>query len=59
MGKVRFTVDKNKLQNTLKTCDLVKIQEFEKKENLSLNKEIQANLEKELKDEMKELNYLK
>ena len=59
MGKVRFTVDKNKLQNTLKTCDLVKIQEFEKKENSSMNKEIQANLEKELENEMRELYYLK
>lgn len=59
MGKVRFTVDKNKLQNTLKTCDLVRIQEFEKKENSSINKEIQANLEKELENEMRELYYLK
>ena len=59
MGKVRFTVDKNKLQNTLKTCDLVKIQEFEKKENSSMNKEIQTNLEKELENEMRELYYLK
>jgi len=59
MGKARFVIDKNKLQNTLKTCDLVKIQEFEKKENSSMNKEIQANLEKELENEMRELYYLK
>jgi len=59
MGKARFVVDKNKLQNTLKSCDLVKIQEFEKKENSSMNKEIQTNLEKELENEMRELYYLK
>ena len=59
MGKVRFTVDKNKLQNTLNTCDLVKFQEFEKKDNSNISKEIQAYLEKELENEMRELNYLK
>ena len=59
MGKVRFTVDKNKFQNTLKTCDLVKMQEFEKKDYSNMSKEIQANLEKELENEMRELTYLK
>ena len=59
MGKARFTLDKKKFQNTIKTCDLVKVQEFEKKDNSNISKEIQANLEKELENEMRELNYLK
>ena len=59
MGKVRFTVEKDKLKNTLKTCDLTKIQEFEDKKNLSSDKEVQDSLEKELQNEMKELDYLK
>jgi len=59
MGKVKFTVEKDKLENTLKTCDLVKIQEFEKKENPVSDEEIIGGLEKELQVEMKELNYLK
>lgn len=59
MGKVNFTVEKEKLKNTLKTCDLSKIKEFEKIENSSLDKEILGSLEKELQNEMKELNYLK
>jgi len=58
MGKVRFTVEKDKLKNTLKTFDLRKIQEFENKGKSSFNKEIQDNIEKELKNEMRELNYL-
>ena len=59
MAKVKFTVEKNKLQNTLKTSDLGKIQEFEKKENRNSDNEIIASLEKELQIEMNELNYLK
>tara|TARA_B100001564_G_scaffold178720_1_gene150159 strand:+ start:1078 stop:1842 length:765 start_codon:yes stop_codon:yes gene_type:complete len=59
MGKVRFTLEKDKLRNTLNTCDLVKIREFEKKENLSSDKEILGGIEKEFQNEMKELNYFK
>ncbi len=59
MAKVKFTVEQDKFKNTLKTCDLSKIKEFEKKENSSSDKEDIGNLEKELKNEMKELNYLK
>ena len=59
MGKVKFTVEKNKLHNTLKTSDLGKIQEFEKKENWNSDKEIIGSLKKELENEMKELRYLK
>ena len=59
MAKVNFTVEKEKLKNTLKTCDLNKIKEFEIKENSILDKEILSSIEKELQNEMKELNYLK
>ena len=59
MAKVNFTVEKEKLKNTLKTCDLSKIKEFEIKENSFLDKEILGSLEKELQNEVKELNYLK
>ena len=59
MAKVHFSIEKEKLQNTLKTCDLTKIQEFEDKKNLSSDKEVQDSLEKELQNEMKELDYLK
>mgnify|MGYP001229156903 CR=1 FL=1 len=59
MGKVNFTVEKEKLKNTFRTCDLSKIKEFEKTQNSSSDKEILDSLEKELQNEMKELNYLK
>ena len=59
MAKVNFTVEKEKLKNTLKTCDLTKIKEFEIKGNSIPNKEILGSIEKELQNEMKELNYLK
>jgi len=58
MGKVRFTVDKNKFQKTLNTTDISKIQELVE-ENLDLKNQVKKSLEKELQSEMKELNYLK
>tara|TARA_B100000035_G_scaffold280622_1_gene261019 strand:+ start:1075 stop:1839 length:765 start_codon:yes stop_codon:yes gene_type:complete len=59
MGKVNFTLEKDKFQNTLKTCDLNKINGLELQKNLSPSEEIKHNLEKELQNEMRELNYLK
>ena len=59
MAKVNFTVEKEKLKNTLKTCDLNKIKKFEIKENSILDKEVLGSIEKDLQNEMKELNYLK
>ena len=85
LGKVKFTLDKEKFNNALKTTSFDKMQKLEEKEtfvearenpntgekikffNLGvlndwkkiLGIEIKDNLEKELQNEMKELNYLK
>ena len=85
LGKVKFTLDKEKFNNALKTTSFDKMQKLEEKEtfvearenpntgekikffNLGvqndwkkiLDIEIKDNLEKELQNEMKELNYLK
>ena len=84
LGRVRFTYDKEKFENTLKTTEFEKMQNLEVKEGFKeakedkqtgekikffnmgvkndwkkiLAKEIRENLEKELENEMKELNYL-
>ena len=85
LGKVKFTLDKEKFNNTLKTTSFDKMQKLEAKETFVEAKEnpntgekikffnlgvkndwkklldikIKDNLEKQLQDEMKELNYLK
>ena len=85
LGRVKFTLDKEKFNNTLKTTSFDKMQKLEEKETFAeakvnhntgekikffnlgvkndwkklLDAGIKDSLEKELKDEMKELNYLK
>tara|TARA_B100001287_G_scaffold97812_1_gene82267 strand:- start:610 stop:1452 length:843 start_codon:yes stop_codon:yes gene_type:complete len=85
LGRVKFTLDKDKFNNALKTTGFEKMQKLEAKEtfveakenattgekikffNLGikndwktlLDPQIKQSLEKELKEEMKELNYLK
>ena len=84
LGQVKFTLDKEKFENTLKTTQFEKMQTMETKESFAeakedkntgkkirffnmgikndwkkiLDKKIKERLEKELSDEMKELNYL-
>jgi len=84
LGRVKFTYDKDKFINTLKTTDFKNMQKMEEKETFSeakenaktgekikffnlgvkndwkklLDIEIKKTLEKELEEEMKELNYL-
>ena len=85
LGKVKFTLDKEKFNNTLKTTSFDKMQKLETEQTFAEAKEnpntgekikffnlgikndwkklldvkIKDSLEKELQDEMKELNYLK
>ena len=85
LGKVKFTLDKEKFNNALKTTSFDNMQKLEEKEtfvevkenpitdekikffNLGVKNDwkklldikIKDNLEKQLEDEMKELNYLK
>ncbi len=84
LGRVKFMLDKEKFNNTLKTTRFDKMQKLEDKESFAeaktdkktgekikffnmgikndwkklLDKKIKGNLEKELENEMKELNYL-
>ena len=84
LGRVKFTLDKEKFDNTLKTTGFDKMQKLEDKGSFAeaktdkktgekikffnmgikndwkklLDKKIKGNLEKELENEMKELNYL-
>tara|TARA_B100000963_G_scaffold215353_1_gene187842 strand:+ start:866 stop:1702 length:837 start_codon:yes stop_codon:yes gene_type:complete len=84
LGRVKFSLDREKFENTLKTTGFENMQKLELKESFVeakkdkqtgknikffnmgikndwkklLDKEIKDNLEKELKNEMKELNYL-
>jgi len=56
LGRVKFTLDKKKFENTLKTIEFEKMQKLEEKE--LLDSKIKEDLEKELNNEMRELNYL-
>ena len=84
LGRVKFSLDKEKFKNTLKTTEFEKMQALEAKESFAeakkdkntgkkikffnmgikndwkklLDKNIRESLDKELADEMKELNYL-
>ena len=84
LGRVKFTLDKEKFDNTLQTTGFDNMQKLEDKESFAeaktdkktgekikffnmgikndwkklLDKKIKENLEKELENEMKELNYL-
>ena len=85
LGRVKFKLDKEKFNNTLKTTSFDKMKKLEEKETFAeakvnfntgekikffnlgvendwkklLDIEVKNSLEKELKDEMKDLNYLK
>ena len=84
LGRVKFSLDREKFENTLKTTGFENMQKLELKESFVeakkdkqtgenikffnmgikndwkklLDKKIKGNLEKELENEMKELNYL-
>ena len=58
LGRVKFTLDETKFKNTLKTTELKKFNENESKKLDQIDRKIMDNLEKELENEMKELNYL-
>ena len=58
LGRVNFTLDEKKFENSLKTTEIEKMSDNEFKKFGSVNKKIIENLEKELESEMKELNYL-
>ena len=58
LGRVKFTLDEPKFKNTLKTTELKKLNENESTKLEQINQKIKENLEKELENEMIELNYL-
>tara|TARA_B100001248_G_scaffold227619_1_gene186144 strand:- start:929 stop:1690 length:762 start_codon:yes stop_codon:yes gene_type:complete len=58
LGRVNFTLDEKKFENSLKTTEIEKMSDNEFKKFGAANKKIIENLEKELESEMKELNYL-
>ena len=58
LGRVNFTLDEKKFENTLKTTEIGKMSENEFKKFDQVNIKIRESLEKELESEMKELNYL-
>ena len=57
LGRVNFTLDEKKFENTLKTTEIRKMSENELKFD-QVNIKIRESLEKKLESEMKELNYL-
>ena len=58
LGRVNFTLDEKKFENTLKTTEIEKIGGNDFKKFDQVNTEIRKSLEKELESEMKELKYL-
>ena len=58
LGRVKFILDETKFKNTLKTTEFKKLNENEIQKFEQIDQKIKDNLEKELKNEMKELNYL-
>ena len=58
LGRVNFTLNKKKFENTLKTTEIGKMTDNEFKKFSQVNTKIKKSLEKELESEMKELNYL-
>ena len=59
LGRVKFTLDETKFENTLKTTEFKKLNENESKKLKQIDPKIMNNLKKELENEMKELYYLK
>ena len=58
LGRVNFTLDKKKFENSLKTVEIGKMSDNEFKKFDQINTKTKAILEKELENELKELNYL-
>ena len=58
LGRVNFTLDEKKFENSVKTTDIKKMSDNELKKFDQINTKTKASLEKELENELKELNYL-
>ena len=58
LGRVNFTLDEKKFENSLKTIEIKKMSNNESKKFDQINTKTKASLEKELRNELKELNYL-
>ena len=58
LGRVKFTLDEIKFKNALKTAELKKLNENDSKKFDQIDPKIKYKLEKELENEMRELNYL-
>ena len=58
LGRVNFTLDKKKFENSLKTTEITKMTDNEFQKFDKVKTKIKENIEKELENEMKELNYL-
>jgi hypothetical protein len=58
LGRVKFTLDETKFKNALKTTELKKLNENDSKKPYKIDAKIKDKLEKELENEMRELNYL-
>jgi len=58
LGRVNFTLDKKKFENSLKTTEITKMTDNEFQKFDQVKTKIKENIEKELENEMKELNYL-
>ena len=55
---MNFTLDEKKFENSVKTTDIKKMSDNELKKFDQINTKTKASLEKELENELKELNYL-
>ena len=58
LGRVNFTLDEKKFENSLKTTEIKKKSDEEFKKFDQIHTKIKTSLEKELENELKELNYL-
>jgi len=58
LGRVNFTLDEKKFENSLKTTEIEKMNDNEFKKFDQISTKTKASLEKELEIEMKELDYL-
>ena len=58
LGRVNFTLDEKKFENSLKTTEIKKMSGNKFKKFDQINTKTKVTLEKELENELKELNYL-
>jgi len=58
LGRVNFTLDEKKFENSLKSTEIKKMSNNELKKFDKINTKTRDSLEKELESELKELNYL-